>query len=99
MEKVKRPKADFDYQMDVIRGYNVIAIQDLDQGNMSVTNDMEQVVNYIEHLENIDTNDFLVVYQDSTGQWDGWSKNSSFIALRKDNFYDAVVSYIDLIKK
>ncbi len=100
MEKVRKPKADFDYQMDVIKDYNVLAIQDLDLGNMSVTNDMEQVVAYIEHLEKIDTDNFLIVYQDSTGQWDGWSKNTSFFALRKNNFYDAVVAYIALpIKK
>lgn len=58
-------RADFDWK---IVG-NQLQIIDLDQGNASVTNDVERVLDDIYH-EGIDLDRFVILYRDSTGQWD-----------------------------
>jgi hypothetical protein len=45
----------------------VIWVEDLDQGAMSVTNDAEAVVEHVTRRFGM----LPVVYQDSTGLWDG----------------------------
>ena len=58
--------ADYTYTVED----NIIAIIDLDLGNRSVTNDMELVLNEI-RAELGDLAGYSVIYQDSTGRWDG----------------------------
>jgi hypothetical protein len=80
----KRPqvvlRADFSY---AIHG-NVISIVDLDLGNRSVTNDIENVLRRIEHDHQGSIADALIIYRDSQGvrdgvEWDG--KEAHFLPL------------------
>jgi len=60
-----KSKADFIYE--IIDG--IVCIRDQDLGNISVTNDAENVIADIELLEG-SLKDFPVVYQDSDYTWD-----------------------------
>ena len=59
-------RADYTY---TVKG-SVIAIIDLDQGNKSVTNDIENVLDDIRG-EIGDLAGYAVIYRDSMGRWDG----------------------------
>ena len=75
-------EADFTYS---IRG-NVISIVDLDQGNRSVTNDVESVLRKIEHFHQAPIVGFRIMYRDSEGIWDGiaWDgQHARFFPLRE----------------
>jgi hypothetical protein len=75
-------QADFTY---TIHG-GVIAIVDLDLGNCSVTNDVENVLRKIEHFHQGSIVGFRIMYRDSAGIWDGIDWNgqlASFFALRE----------------
>lgn len=61
-------KADYTYN---IKG-NKLSIQDLNLGNMSVTNSIEDVVEEICKKNNLDPNILEIIYRDSDGHWDGW---------------------------
>lgn len=70
-------KADYDYK--IIDG--IICIEDLNRGNRSVTNDIENVIEQIKYFENI-KNIKIVIYRDSEGNWDGYVvENDAFIPL------------------
>lgn len=77
-------KSDFTYEID---GDNV-RITDLNQGRMSVTNDIENVISQIEKKVGYSLHDKVVTYQDSSGDCDGIHfKNGSvdFIFLGTNN--------------
>lgn len=85
-------KADYIHRMDKYKGkVDVITIKDLNLGSVSVTNDIENVIEDICRLEKVDKEQFMIVYKDSSGQWDGFdtSKNQ-FVVLGMDKWYDAV---------
>lgn len=74
--------ADFTYSI----GGNIISIVDLNLGNRSVTNDIENVLRKIEHFHQASIVGFRIMYRDSEGIWDGieWSgEHASFFALRE----------------
>ncbi len=76
------PHADFNY---AISG-KVISIVDLNLGNRSVTNDIENVLRKIEHFHQAPITGFLIMYRDYEGVWDGihWDgEHASFFALRE----------------
>jgi len=59
---------------------------DLDLGNRSVTNDIENVLPKIEYYHQGSIAAFHIMYRDSEGIWDGinWDgKRASFFALRE----------------
>jgi hypothetical protein len=88
-------RADFIHEVGHIKGRDVISVIDLNLGNMSVTNDIENVVRDIEVMEKVDAKKYLIVYQDSEGVWDGWDpKSGEFVALTAPNFSQAVERYI-----
>ena len=66
-------KCDYAYGIE----HGVVKIVDLDMGNVSVTNDAENVLTEIQSIENI--KDKRIIYRDSVGQWDEliptWNKN------------------------
>ena len=75
-------EADFTYS---IVG-NVISIIDLNLGNRSVTNDIQNVLRKIEHYDQGSIAGFRIMYRDSEGMWDGidWDGHrASFFALRE----------------
>src|SRR6266481_1133934 len=77
-----KTQADFTYS---ILG-NVISIIDLDLGNRSVTNDIENVLCKIECYHQGSIAAFHIMYRDPEGIWDGinWDgKRASFFALRE----------------
>lgn len=59
-------RADYTYTVEG----GVIAITDLDLGNKSVTNDIENVLEDI-RAELGDLAGYSVIYRDSMGRWDG----------------------------
>lgn len=69
-------RADYDWDLDKVledhRATTIISITDLDLGNMSVTNDVENVL--IEISEQLPDDNPLsenaVIYRDSCGFWD-----------------------------
>ena len=76
---------------------NVICIVDLNAGNMSVTNDIENVVADICRNEYINYHEQIVVYQDSENIWDGWSAiNGTFISLNATTMDEAINRLFDL---
>ena len=63
----RRPfAADYTYTVKS----NIIAIVDLDLGNRSVTNDIENILDEI-RVEIGDLAGYSVIYRDSMGRWDG----------------------------
>lgn len=61
---------------------NVISIIDLDKGNKSVTNGIEEVLEFIREENNINLKDFIIIYKDSQGNWDGFDASTgSFYSL------------------
>lgn len=65
---------------------NIIIIEDLDLGNLSVTNNIENVLEEIANKHQIDLNDHKIIYADSIGLWDGYDyKNRHFIPLATDS--------------
>jgi len=90
-------KADYTYEIREYSGRNIIAIEDLDLGNISVTNDIENVIRDIQDFEKINAKQYLILYKDSTGSWDGYDpKGKNFIPLTEDTCEDAVNKYINL---
>lgn len=65
-------RADFSHYVTTIGAFHVLIIQDLDCGNVSVTNDIENVVADICSRENLNPALLMIVYQDSLGEWTGW---------------------------
>jgi len=79
----RKSRADFAHKLGTINGFKVLLIVDLDMGHMSVTNDIENVVDDIAFAENINPKDYLIAYRDSEGDWDGWdAKTNSFYFFR-----------------
>lgn len=88
-------KADFHYEILNFSGRDVILIEDLNRGNMSVTNDIENVVDEIAEGENLDPKDYMIVYADSAGSWDGWDATTKeFVPLVQNNWQNAINTYI-----
>jgi len=87
-------EADFTYS---ISG-NVISIVDLNLGNRSVTNDIENVLRKIEHYRQGSISGFKIMYRDSEATWDGvhWDGHrASFFALCETNEGQAGVRLLD----
>lgn len=79
----RRSRADFAHKLGVVNGFKVLLIVDLDMGKMSVTNDIENVIDDIAFAENIDPKEYLIAYRDSEGDWDGWdAKTNDFYFFR-----------------
>lgn len=63
-------RAEYTFKLDEIN--QLIVIEDQNTGGMSVTNDIENVVEAIAEKANIDPLDYVVIYKDTNGLWDGW---------------------------
>ena len=67
-------RSDFDWKIVEIlqdeRAVQVVEVVDLDLGNMSVTNDVENVILEIAKILPRPPTDFAWIYADSTGAWD-----------------------------
>lgn len=87
-------RATFKHYLGSHQGNRIITIIDEDRG-MSVTNDIENVVKEIESLHGLDADDYLIIYRDTDGTWDGWdNKNQLFIPLSAANEEEATEGII-----
>jgi hypothetical protein len=81
--------ADFKYQIDG----RVLFIEDLNLGNKSVTNDIENVLDKISKELNTSVSNFDIIYKDSTGTIDGVvTKNNQFVdfySINEEDYYAA----------
>lgn len=90
---MKKVRAIYKYQITDAHGHNVIVIEQAGPGT-SLTNDIENVVDEIIEKENIDISNYLVVYQDTEGVWDGWDhQRQVFIPLRTYGWKTSVLVY------
>ncbi|WP_195985330.1 DUF6011 domain-containing protein [Clostridium sp. D33t1_170424_F3] len=64
-------RSDFDFHLRTVDGRNIIVIEDLDAGGMSVTNNIEAVVAEAAGQLGTDPNTALIIYRDSSGIYDG----------------------------
>lgn len=89
-------KSNYTYTVTDKQGRNVIIIQDWGGSTaMSVTNNIENVVAEICAKEKIVSTDYMIVYEDSNGEWDGWdSKNDQFVLLSASSASEAISAYI-----
>lgn len=88
-------KANFTYKVTEMIARQVIVIEDQDLGSMSVTNDIENVILDIANIENINPTQYMIVYKDSDGIWDGFDATTGrFVALCSNSSLEAVKKYI-----
>lgn len=74
--------AIFNYKVIDFEGRPAITIIDEDLGGKSVTNDIQYAIKRIEREKGIDADNYLIVYRDSNGDWDGWNnKEQRFISI------------------
>jgi len=63
-------RSDYSYKvLDIPKG-KFIAITDLNLGRMSVTNNIENVLEEIAGVESLSLLEYKIVYRDSEGTWD-----------------------------
>ncbi len=99
LKKNLMTRAKFTHEVIDVRGNTCIVITDANQGQMSVTNDIENVVAEICRAEGIVADRSIIVYKDSEGTWDGWdSANNHFVSLGKDNHMHALNSYLKKLR-
>ncbi|HRN92989.1 MAG TPA: hypothetical protein PLS87_11255 [Ferruginibacter sp.] len=93
-------KADYTYALREMDGQKFICIIDQDRGNMSVTNNIEEVVDEILTKEKINSADHLIVYRDTDGSWDGWDHDHrAFVHLNSRDQYSSMKNYIKAFSK
>ena len=70
-------RSDYSYKvLDIPKG-KFIAITDLNLGRMSVTNNIENVLEEIAGVESLSLLEYKIVYRDSEGTWDAWDQKQS----------------------
>ena len=90
-------RSDYNHMVTQFAGRDVILIEDLNNGGMSVTNDIENVVADISLKEKIEPSRYLIVYKDSEGMWDGWDhKGQDFIPIQVTDKWQAVSRLIKI---
>jgi len=95
----KKSRANFLYRIGEVDGQKILLIRDQTLGNMSVTNDIENVVGDIGTHEGIDPTEHMIIYRDSEGNWDGWDhKSQNFFFLRSSVMKYVGQSQIDQFK-
>jgi len=88
-------KSDYIHRIENFSGRQIIIIEDLNLGGMSVTNNIENVVREIEIMEKIKASEFMIIYKDSEGVYDGFDyAKEQFIPLQEDHWKGAVSKYI-----
>jgi hypothetical protein len=92
----QKSRASYDYEICQVNEHWIIIIMDLDlAGAMSVTNDIENVVQEIAIKEKTDIKDQLIIYRDSARNWDGWNhKTHDFVFLRTKDLDTAITNII-----
>ncbi|HXS55775.1 MAG TPA: hypothetical protein VN726_06600 [Hanamia sp.] len=90
-------RSDYTYSIENFSGSNVIVIEELNLGNTSVTNNIENVLNEICRIEKLFIHSYMIVYKDSEGVWDGYNyQKEIFLALNESTWQDAVSKYAQI---
>lgn len=76
-------RSDYAYHINSKHGKQVLVIEDLDRGGMSVTNNIEAIIAEIADEIGTSIYQMPIVYRDSEGQYDGINGEK----LRSDTFY------------
>lgn len=71
-----------DYEYKIYKDY--ILIVDLDMGGMSVTNNIENIIEQICFENNLDPNDMYCLYKDSCGDIDGYNYRTNQFFILSD---------------
>ena len=88
-------RSDYTYELKEHSGHKVLTIEDLDLGGLTVTNNIENVVKEIEAAEKIDCRDYVIIYKDSDGDWDGWNPyTKAFLPLLSETWAQAMDMWI-----
>lgn len=84
------PKSDYTYSIQTYNQRPFIVIEDLNKGGMSVTNNIEYIIDEIAQKERLNPVEHFIIYRDSEGQWDGFNYATGlFVHLAKFNYKDA----------
>lgn len=67
-----KSRANFSFRIGTYKTKKWLLIVDKNSGGMSVTNDIENVVDDISAHVGIDPLEYRIIYKDSEGRWDGW---------------------------
>lgn len=94
---MKKSRANFQYRIGAVDDQKVLLIWDQNLGNMSVTNDIENVVADIAAHEGIDPMAHLIIYRDSEGRWDGWDGTTEDFFFFGKEERDRLAGLLDLI--
>lgn len=90
-------KSSFNYNIRQVKGQPFIMIQDLNEGGMSVTNDIENIIGWICRKEIINPVEYHIIYQDSELVWDGFNyATKQFISLNCKHWLEASNKMITL---
>ena len=77
-------QSDYTYEFAKMYGTRCIVITDLNQGNKSVTNDIENVVADIARKEQLNPTNFPIIYSDTEGIYNGWDAyRNKFVPLHQ----------------
>lgn len=88
-------RSDYTYKIDALNGMPFIIIEDLNKGRMSVTNDIENVVEEIAIKQRINPVEHHIIYRDSEGMWDGFEfSTKQFISLERRTATGAMYSML-----
>lgn len=91
---MRKATAKYSYRIRDAYGKDVIVIMPAGNGR-TLTNDIENVVAEIIEKEQIDIRDYLVLYEDTEGRWDGWDHiNQTFIPLGSFGWKSSVLIYV-----
>lgn len=90
-----KARAKYDFTLDTYKGHPIIYITD--EGgptDLSVTNDIENVITEIEDKEHINLSSYIILYRDGYGNWDAW-RNNDFLIFGETNSLEAADLYLD----
>lgn len=90
-------RSNYTHRIETHENKNVLVIEDLNRGNMSVTNNIEGVLDEIIQMTKIFIHSYLIIYRDSEGVWDGYNYNTEqFITLNERTWQEAAEKYAEL---
>lgn len=81
------PKSDYEWGVD----RDVVWVRDLDRGGMSVTNNIDGILQYLSQI--LPIKEYLLMYRDSTGVWDGLAFNGisvDFFSINETDYDRAI---------
>jgi hypothetical protein len=94
-----KSSADYHYKFRNYEGKPFLVIEDLDKGNKSVTNDIENVIEDIAQKERINPVEYFIVYRDCAGSWDGYNiSTKQFVPLVQRTWVDAAHTYLENVE-